>query len=138
MIRFVSVIAICGLLAGCVSLGANTQKDFLCEAQVGSPCATISQADGLQSSQGALVSETVEDTLLGTSMALPALSEKERQGSIGSLPSVEHAYETQRYRVPEEIGRLWIAPYRDENQILHQARFVHFVMRPARWASSGQ
>ena len=138
MIRFVSVIAICGLLAGCVSLGANTQKDFLCEAQVGSPCATISQADGLQSSQGALVSETVEDTLLGTSMALPALSEKERQGSIGNLPSVEHAYETQRYRVPEEIGRLWIAPYRDENQILHQARFVHFVMRPARWASSGQ
>jgi conjugal transfer pilus assembly protein TraV len=138
MIRILLAIASSSLLAGCVSLGANTEKDFLCEAQVGSPCATISQADGLDSSKGVVVTETEEDAFVGTNVNIGSYSEKERHGLPGQGFGVDHAYESQRYRVPEEIGRLWIAPFRDENQILHQARFVHFVMRPARWASSKQ
>ncbi|WP_219732754.1 TraV family lipoprotein [Cereibacter sphaeroides] len=44
-------------------------------------------------------------------------------------------YRAQQYRVPEEVGTLWIAPHRDADGLLYEASFVHFVVREARWAS---
>jgi len=121
-------------LSGCVSLGANTEDDFFCEAQVGSPCTTISATDGLGAGKTISVTETVEDAMLGTLGVSSTLSEKERLG-VQTSSNGGHAYDTARYRISEEISQLWIAPYLDENQLFHQARFVHFIVRDAQWAT---
>ncbi len=121
-------------LSGCVSLSANTQDDFFCEAQIGSPCATIASTDGTDAGKTIGITETVEDKFLGGLGSTVWLSEKESLG-MPSQSTSSHAYETSRYRVSEQISQLWIAPFLDENQILHQARYVHFVIKDAHWAT---
>lgn len=114
-------------LAAC---STNTERDFLCEAQVGSPCTTISQADG--NSQGSVTSVTERSS----DTAQKQLS----QGILTSgklsagFPDGGHGYDTRGYRVPEVTARLWIAPYLDENGILHESGFVHVLIREAKWA----
>lgn len=121
-------------LNGCASLGGNTEDDFFCEAQAGSPCATISATDGTGGAKTVGVTETVEDAFLGALSASPSLSEKKRMG-VQAANNSSRAYDTSRYRIAEEISQLWIAPYLDENQLFHQARFVHFIVRDAQWAT---
>jgi conjugal transfer pilus assembly protein TraV len=117
------------ILSGCASLGANTEKDFLCEAQIGSPCTSISAVDGTTSAAIVPISEKEEDSIMA-SLNSQGLSEKEKTG-ISSYGS--YSYDGSRYRVAETISKLWIAPYLDENQILHEGRYVHFVLTDARW-----
>ena len=63
---FTAILFSVAVLNGCASLGANTEGDFFCEAQAGSPCATISATDGTGAGKTVLVSETVDDAFLGT------------------------------------------------------------------------
>ncbi|RYG89918.1 hypothetical protein EU803_14945 [Loktanella sp. IMCC34160] len=121
-------------LSGCGVLGGgNTERDFLCEAQLGSPCSTISQADGQGAGSIAPVTERPEDTAMGT-LSQDPLGTGKFGGAYGGMPDGGYSYESGRYRVPEVVGRLWIAPYLDENQILHESRYVHFVLVEAHWA----
>jgi conjugal transfer pilus assembly protein TraV len=120
------------LLAGCS--GSNTQGDFLCAAQIGSPCATIAQADG--GGTGARVvpiTESVEDSAMATLNQEP-LAIGKAGGAYAGMPDGGFAYQSGRYRVPEIVGRLWIAPYLDGNRILHESRYIHFVVSEAHWA----
>lgn len=120
------------LLGGCAS--SNTQSDFLCAAQIGTPCATIAQADGGGASGHVVsITEQVEDSAMGTLSQEPLAIGKEG-GAFAGMPDGGFAYHSGRYRVPEVVGRLWIAPYLDENRILHESRFVHFVVSEAHWA----
>lgn len=129
-----AILAVGSMLSGCVSLGANTEDDFFCEAQAGSPCATIGSTDGTKANQTIGITETVEDGLLSSIGNVGAVSEKEQIGLTG-ISQGQFAYETSRYRIPEELSQLWIAPYLDENQLFHQGRFVHFVVRDAQWVT---
>jgi conjugal transfer pilus assembly protein TraV len=113
--------------------GSNTDKDFLCEAQIGTPCSTIEQADQ-QVSGGKVtsVAEKQEDTLGSLISQAPLAVGK--SGSIGAnMPDGGAAYNSARYRVPEKTSRLWIGPYLDDEGILHESRFVHFVLSEAAW-----
>lgn len=38
-----------------------------------------------------------------------------------------------RLRTEEVVGRIWIAPYVDERDVYHEARWVRVVLHPARW-----
>lgn len=111
-------------LAGCATLtGANTQDDFLCEAQIGSPCATIAQVDGGSSEATVAIQEHEGDQLYRSS------AKPEGEGLNASY----QAYDGAEYRVPELVSELWIAPYLDGNNILHESRVIHFVLREASW-----
>lgn len=129
--RPVIALLIAGLLAGCT--GSNTERDFLCEAQLGSPCTTISQADGGGTGSVAAITEQAEDTAMGT-LSQDPLGTGKVDGAFGDMPDGGFPYQSGRYRVPEVVGRLWIAPYLDEDQILHESRYVHFVLVDAHWA----
>lgn len=129
---FTALLTLGASLSGCATLGANTEDDFFCEAQKGSPCTTISGTDGTGVAKTIGVTETVEDTLIASVGGAMGLSEKESLGLSPNPPS-SHAYETARYRIAEELSQLWIAPYLDENQLFHQGRYVHFVVRDAQW-----
>jgi len=121
-------------LAAC----SNTESDFLCEAQLGSPCTSIAQADGAGATATTGVTERAEDTAMGTLSQGPLGIGKAGTAFAGTafagMPDGGFSYESGRYRVPEVIGRLWIAPYLDEHKILHESRYVHFVVAEARWA----
>ena len=36
-------------------------------------------------------------------------------------------------RTPEVVGRIWVAPYVDEEGLYHEAGWVWTVLEPARW-----
>lgn len=126
------------LLFGALFLSAcadNAENEFLCAAQVGSPCSTIAQADGGGGGHVNLVEERVEDTLADTITQQPLGIGKGGDAAFAGLPDGGTPYQTSRYRVPELVGRIWIAPYYDENEILHESSFIHAVIREAHWAT---
>ena len=110
----------------------NTEQDFLCSAQIGSPCTSIAQADGQGSASVTPVTETVEDIAL-KSLSQDPLGIGKTAGLLAGMPDGGHPYDTNRYRQPEIVGRLWIAPYLDDNALLHESRYVHFVLQDAQW-----
>lgn len=127
-----------GLLSAAVALAgcdaANTEADFLCGAQTGTPCQSLSDVDGSSSITATPVAERVQDTRASTLSQNPLINAKGRKGAVAlSLPDGGVAYVSQQYRIPEKTGTLWIAPRQDEAEILHQATFVHFVIWDARW-----
>ena len=126
------------MIIGVVSLAlaacSNTESEFLCEAQLGSPCTSIAQADGAGATSTTGVTERAEDTAMGTLSQGP-LGIGKTGTAFAGMPDGGFSYESGRYRVPEVIGRLWIAPYLDAHKILHESRYVHFVVAEARWAA---
>lgn len=117
-------------LAGCSV--TNTESDFLCTAQVGSPCSSIAQADGQSGQEITPVSETLEDSAL-KSLSQDPLALGKTSDALATLPDGGYPYDSGRYRQPEIVGRLWIAPYLDQNELLHESRYVHFIVQDARW-----
>lgn len=126
------------LLASIVLLSAcadNAQNDFLCPVQgSGSPCSTIAQSDGVGGGHVNLVTERREDTLADTLSQEPLGVGKAGTAAFAGMPDGGFAYQSNRYRIPEVVGRIWIAPYHDENEILHESRYIHAVITEARWA----
>ena len=45
----------------------------------------------------------------------------------------DHPPPDARVRLPETIGRVWIAPYVDENGVYREASWVRIVIAPAAW-----
>lgn len=131
MIRSSLSLLAAAVLAGCA---ANTKGDFLCEAQLGSPCSTIAQADGGGGSGARLVTERDEDRLSDTITQQPLGIGKGGTGAFAGMPDGGAPYQTSRYRVPEIVGRIWLAPYYDDNQILHESAYIHAVVVDAHWA----
>lgn len=125
------LILLAGLaVAGCAA--TNTEQEFLCSAQIGSPCTSIAQADGQGNGMVTPVSETVEDTAL-KSLSQDLLALDKGDSLFAGMPDGGHPYDTSRYRQPEIVGRLWIAPYLDQGELLHESRYVHFVLQDAQW-----
>lgn len=120
------------VLSGCASIGSNTESDFLCEASVGSPCTTIAASDGTGASGVQSVAERPEDSATKSLSQNPLWAGK---GGVTGLPDGGNPYNATSYRTPELVGTLWIAPILDESGLLHEARFVHFVIRKGAWKS---
>lgn len=123
-------------LAGCSVASNNTETDFLCEAQVGSPCTTISGVDGSGAAGVVTLAEQHMDTLNGELSQDPLQTGKVSIGgsTISAMNGGTAGYNPTRYRQPEILGTLWIAPYLDDESILHEATNVHFVVQDARWS----
>lgn len=119
-------------LSGC-SLG-NVEKDFLCAAEDGLPCRSIKDVDGVSATDGTTVAEAEADTRNKSITGAPIFGGKKTgAGAAAVVPAGGVAYPSARYRIPEKTARLWIAPYRDGNEILHEGTYVHFVIREAAW-----
>ena len=122
---------IIGLSALAACAGVNTDKDFLCKAQAGSPCMSIAATDGTEAGKIVPVTEQVEDTLADSLSPQPLTTSK----TSTTHPDGGVSYAAASYRSPEKVGTLWIAPFLDEDGILHESRYVHFVIAEAAWVS---
>lgn len=119
------------VLAGCTGLG-NTERDFLCSAQSGQACRSISEVDGSSARATGSLREDALDTQNQSITQDPIFTGK--KGAAAALPG-GFPYQSGRYRVPEKTGRIWIAPYLDDAKILHEGTHVHVVLRKARWGT---
>ena len=127
--RFVVHLGLAVVLAGCAT--SNTERDFLCPAQTGSPCTTIAGADGSGAASGQTVLERGQDSLADGLTQAPLIAGK--AGSTApALGDGGFAYDAASYRLPEKVGTLWIAPHA-EGETLYEATFVHFLILPAAW-----
>ena len=118
--------------AGCGE--SNTEKNFLCGAQTGQPCRTMAEIDGAGAFGGATVSENPQDSQ-NDQLTQPILTGGKPGSAIAGVPAGGAPYQSAQYRIPEKTGRLWLPPYLDEAEILHQGTYAHFVVREARWGS---
>ena len=147
------------ILSAC-SIGSNHEKNFECQAVQGSPCQTIATADGSDGGSAKLVTpaggNTVEpynppkQTFFGklgfgnrgnyntdrvSNPELPTMAENARHSTFTGRNLPASRYNAVAQRVPELLGTLWVASYLDEENILHDASYVHFVVREAGWAN---
>lgn len=125
------------VLAGCEANYANLEKDFLCEAQLGTPCTTLAEADGGSVRAVRSIAENPNDTLASTLSQDPLLTAKgSRAGGVPSgMANGGTSYNAKAYRLPEKIGTAWVAPYLDEGGVLHEATWIHFVLLEPEWGN---
>ena len=124
-------LAAASLLSGCGA--STTEKDFLCPAQTGSPCTTISDADGAHVGGGMSVRERGEDSLAdGLSQEPLRVGKVGSQAPASGMGDGGFAYEANSYRLPEKVGTVWIAPHA-EGGALYEATYVHFLILSAAW-----
>lgn len=120
-------------LAGCSSTGLDAESDSLCGAQLGNPCTTIQQADGTARPQRT-ITESMSDAIASQMSQKPLMAGKTSAPARGA-PDGGAPYHVKAYRQPERLATAWIAPRLDEGGIFHEANFVHFVVRQARWGN---
>ena len=101
-------------LAACGS--SNTEANFLCGAEQGQPCRTMSEVDGTAAPQRFAGSATGSPTAAVHTPALTSVA-------------------TNTVRHPEETGRMWIAPHVVGSGLVHEGSRVRFVVRSARWVT---
>ena len=90
--------------------------------------------DTAATSQGAAGDEHSGPSDAGRKPAAPAaaLQAAPENASIGSRPGHEDAA-GEDFREPEEIARIWIAPFVDAEGIYHEGAWVRAVIAPAAW-----
>lgn len=157
-----AVIIVASLLASaCASKSVN--DDFLCEAQLGTPCTTIAAADGSQArgapsgrvshtgggarsqpspDHGISMREGRDSSRHGGVYSGPKPIAFDNGGDLQRPPAVVAAgpslYNAQilnpvLFRAPERVSSIWIAPFVGENGFLYQPGYVHFVVEEGRW-----
>ena len=119
------------LVSGC---GTNTSGDFLCPAQIGSPCATIAQADNANR-LGVVPMGPSEAQLAMGQLAQDPLAASGATGVYASMPDGGQVGPGGQYRTPEVVARAWIAPYLDAGGVLHESQYIYFVMAESHWVA---
>ncbi|WP_342075157.1 TraV family lipoprotein [Yoonia sp. SS1-5] len=91
----------------------NTERDFLCGAQEGQPCHSISDVDGRAPATHPTRAATVTQAAAAPRTA-------------GIVPGTG-------VRLAEKTGRMFVAPYMGAGGLVHEGSTVQFVVRSARW-----
>ncbi len=153
-----SLLVGCTFLSGCVGT-STTEEDFLCDAQLGSPCTTIADVDGSHhSASGSARRAPGANGAVGGGQRTQSPSTQnimhgprpipfEDQPTLSSVPQAVVAggglYGAEvvnpvLFREPERVTTVWIAPFVGENGYLYQPGYIHFVVEPGRWFGPGK
>ena len=124
LLSFSSLIAILAL-TGCSSITGlqNAQSDFACSVDMTPRCAALST-----------VHESLDqEASLGKALVI---REEARDNPVtqNSDPLTVETPLMSPKRAPEEILRIWIAPYIDKDGDLHAEHVIFTTVRTARWA----
>lgn len=124
LLSFSSLMAIL-TLTGCSSITGlqNAQSDFACSVDMTPRCAALST-----------VHESLDqEASLGKALVI---REEARDNPVtqNSDPLTVETPLMSPKRAPEEILRIWIAPYIDKDGDLHAEHVIFTTVRTARWA----
>lgn len=106
---------ICSLLTGCVNLTGlkDAESDFACSVEMHPYCGSLSSVHDRLNRPGAVQVTT--------------------EGTVPDRLAIETPLMTPK-RAPEEILRVWVAPFIDEEGDLHAEHVILATVRRARWA----
>lgn len=124
-----------GILTGCGSLTGlqDAESNFACSVDMTPRCASLSSVHESLDKEEAQKNFTFESS----SSEEGSNTVKIREVTTDGQPIDRLAYETPLMtpkRAPEEILRVWIAPYIDTDGDLHAEHVVFTTVRRARWA----
>lgn len=115
---FSSLLTACGSITGL----QDAKSDFACSVDLSPRCASLSS-----------VHESLDKEDLGQSEALSTAVVITEGSPLGD-PIVTDTPLMAPRRSPEEILRVWVAPYIDEEGDLHAEHVIFTTIREARWA----
>lgn len=112
-------------LTGCSSLSGlqDAQSDFACSVDMTPRCASLST-----------VHESLDkEETVGNAIVIRAESQANSASQSLDPLAIETPLMSPK-RAPEEILRIWIAPYIDKEGDLHAEHVIFTTVRSARWA----
>lgn len=127
MKRFLLALTVCSftsLLSACGSITGlqDAKSDFACSVDLSPRCASLSSV------HESLDKEEREETqALSTAVVIS-------DGKASGDPIATDTPLMAPRRSPEEILRVWVAPYIDEDGDLHAEHVIFTTIREARWA----
>lgn len=126
MKRVFLTLTICGfssLLTACGSITGlqDAKSDFACSVDLSPRCASLSSV------HESLDKEEVQSEALSTAVVIS-------DGTPSGDPIATDTPLMAPKRSPEEILRVWVAPYIDEDGDLHAEHVIFTTIREARWA----
>lgn len=121
--RAFTFVAIAGALSGCGSMTGFSDSDskFACKAPPGVVCTSVSgvyanvQQNNLPALQGAARPAVANSSLSSGGAALPVAS--------AGMP----------IRSQPRVLRIWVAPWRDEDDTLHDQTYMYVMVDPGKW-----
>ena len=125
---FMLVLALPALLAGCAGTmsGLDGQGKFSCKAPDGIACASLAgvYANALQNNLPG--QERPPETATTPKIASPGHTPP----SIITRPVPSSG---ELIRSAQTVRRIWLAPWEDDEEVLHDQSYVYFVVDPGRW-----
>lgn len=107
-------------LSGCANMtGLDGQGSFSCKAPDGISCASLSgvYANAVQNNLPGQRTPTKVDKVPETKVRIDA----------AALRSVDPL------RSAQQVRRVWLAPWEDEDEVLHDQSYFYLVINPGRW-----
>ncbi len=123
------------VLTGCSSITGlqDAESNFACSVDMTPRCASLSSVHESLDKEEAQKNFTFESDSTGTGSNTVRIREVTTEGK----PIDRLAYDSPLMvpkRAPEEILRVWIAPYIDTDGDLHAEHVIFTTVRDARWA----
>ena len=112
---------LCIWLSGCSMTGMDAQKSFSCKAPPGISCSSLS----------GVYANAVADNLPGyatKSASVYGKKDQEKSTVVGEAPTTGAPV----LSVPTVL-RVWIAPWEDNRNVLHDQTFLYAVADPGHW-----
>ena len=108
-------------LAGCAGTwsGLDGQGQFSCRAPDGIACASLS----------GVYANALQNHLPGQARSFDAVSSDRSSASM--LRAVPRSGEP--IRSAQKVRRVWLAPWEDDDEVLHDQSYLYLVVDPGRW-----
>ena len=125
---FILVLALPALLAGCAGTmsGLDGQGKFSCKAPDGIACASLA----------GVYANALQNNLPGQERPAEAATTP-KVASPGHTPpsTITRAVPSsgEPIRSAQTVRRIWLAPWEDDEEVLHDQSYVYFVVDPGRW-----
>jgi len=116
--------ALCGslllTLAGCASTmsGLDGPGRFSCQAPDGITCASLS----------GVYANALQNHLPGQARPADTATNARRAAPVRALPRSGDPV-----RSAQQVRRVWLAPWEDDDEVLHDQSYLYLVVDPGRW-----
>jgi conjugal transfer pilus assembly protein TraV len=120
-IRYWLAIPVMLALAGCVSTmsGLDGQGKFSCKAPDGISCASLS----------GVYANAVQNNLPGQRTSAEAAKGQQLVQKIARQPPSSG----EPIRSAQQVRRVWLAPWEDDEEVLHDQSYFYLVVDPGQW-----
>ena len=107
-------------LAGCASTmsGLDGPGRFSCKAPDGIACASLS----------GVYANALQNHLPGQAGSTDAARSERFASTVRALPSFGEPI-----RSAQKVRRVWLAPWEDDDEVLHDQSYLYLVVDPGRW-----